>query len=332
MTIPRVLLVCHASATMGLGHLARLLALAQAIRKTGSAESKFLIIGDAIENDELATFNFACHSPTTEFVECVKSTVTSDAPRVVVFDLYPKLLSPALKELFAWLQLQNIRAVGVDSLVNYCQFLDFVWVPSFNFDSSSVASCTDKLKSGWDSFLIQQRLPARPWKPGTHILVLTGGGDVTHLGDTLPLQLDRVLPVGSEIHWVCGPYALAPNIPDTQRLTWQVHTAPTQLDELIVQSNYVLTVFGVSFFEVLQYGIPAVVFSPYGAKDRAELDALREEKVALVCHDPASAIQGLLELMADGDLATACSKRALEKLSVNGAQQLAKFVCSLAGV
>ncbi|MBU1419562.1 MAG: glycosyltransferase [Proteobacteria bacterium] len=332
MTIPRVLLVCHASSTMGLGHLARLLALAQAIRKTGTVHPEFLIIGDAIKNDELSSFSFSCHSPADELEQSVKIAVTARLPRVVVFDLYSKLLSPALEELFAWLQSRKIRSVGVDSLVNYCQFLDFVWVPSFNFDSSKIPSCTNKLKYGWDSFLIQKRLPGRPWKSGPRILVLTGGADVTHLGNTLPQQLDMLLTPESEIHWVRGPYAVPPIVPDNQRLLWHIHDAPPQLDELIVQSNYVLTVFGVSFFEVLQYGIPAVVFSPYGAKDQPELEALKEERVAVVCHDPDSAVQGLIELMTDTDLATAYSQRALEKLSTNGAQKLAKLVCSLAGV
>ncbi len=331
MTVPPVLLVCHASSSMGLGHLARLMALAQAIRKTGSAQPEFLIFGDTIENEELASFNFSCHSPENDFVTSVKTTVEAITPSIVVFDLYPKMLSPTLEELFAWLQSRDIRLVGIDSLVKYCQLLDFTWVPSFYFDSSKIPSCTNKLKSGWDSFLIQQRLPNQAWKPGSNILVLTGGGDVTHLGNSLPQQLDNLLPQESEIHWVRGPYANPPTIPANQRLNWHVHTAPPQLDELIVQSNYVLTVFGVSFFEVLQYGIPAVVFSPYDAKDQPELEALAKEKVAVVCNTSDSAAQRLVMLMNDTDLAQACSQSALEKLSVNGAQQLAKLICSLIG-
>lgn len=331
MTVPLVLLVCHASSTMGLGHLARLLALAQAMKKTGHVQPEFLIIGDIIENDELASFNFSCHSLKNDFAESVKTTVKAITPSVIVLDLYPKLLSPALEELFAWLQSRNIRLIGVDSLVKYCQLLDFIWVPSFYFDSSKIPACTSKLKSGWDSYLIQQRLPNQAWKPGTRILVLTGGGDGTHLGNSLPQQLDNALPKESIIHWVQGPYANPPMMPSNQRLNWHVHTAPSQLDELIVQSNYVLTVFGVSFFEVLQYGIPTVVFSPYGAKDLSELDALAKERVAVVCHNPDSAADRLGQLMQDTDLAKACSQRALKKLSVNGAQQLAQLVCSLIG-
>ena len=59
---------------------------------------------------------------------------------------------------------------------------------------------------------------------------------------------------------------------------------PNNLMKLIVQSNYVLTVFGVSFFEVLQYGIPTVVFSPYDNKDDKDLSALSKEDVAIVAY------------------------------------------------
>lgn len=331
MTTPPVLLVCHASGTMGLGHLARLLALAQAIRKDGSLHPDFLIFGDQIEKEELASFNPLFHSLACEFATAVKDTVKAINPRVVVFDLYPKLHSPALIELFNWLQSRGIRLVGIDSLFTYRHHLDFVWIPSFYFDSTQIAACKNMIKYGWDSFLIQKRLPSPQWKPGPRILVLTGGSDVTRLGNTLPQQLDSLLPKDAEIHWVRGPYAPPPIIPDTHRLSWHIHSAPTQLDELIVESNYVLTVYGVSFFEVLQYGIPTVVFSPYGDKDQTELEALAREKVAVVCQDN-SAVHHLITLMADSNLAKTCSQRALDKLSVNGAQQLAKIVCSLGEV
>jgi UDP-N-acetylglucosamine:LPS N-acetylglucosamine transferase len=94
----------------------------------------------------------------------------------------------------------------------------------------------------------------------------------------------------------------------------------------------VLTVFGVSLFEVLQYGIPAVVFSPYGDKDDIELTSLSEEKVALVSDNAQSAVDNLIKLMNNDKLAREYSTNALNKLSVNGAQKLSEEIYSLIGV
>jgi len=161
---------------------------------------------------------------------------------------------------------------------------------------------------------------------------LTGGGDVSNLGKTLPVQLDGLLDENTEIHWVRGPFSGSPNLPKKCRLNWTVHNAPERLDELIVQSDYVMTVFGVSFFEVLQYGIPTVVFSPYGNKDNNELNALSKEGVAMVSNDSKLAITDLIELMNNNQIAKEYSVNALKKMSVNGAKNLSKEIYSLIGL
>ena len=93
-----------------------------------------------------------------------------------------------------------------------------------------------------------------------------------------------------------------------------------------------MTVFGVTFFEVLQYGIPSVVFSPYGNKDNAELDALSKENVALVVNDTELAINGIVNLMKNDKLAKEYSLNALQKMSINGVKNLSKEIYSLIGV
>ena len=100
-------------------------------------------------------------------------------------------------------------------------------------------------------------------------------------------------------------------LPTKPKLKWFIHRDLEQLDELIVESNYVLTVFGVSFFEVLQYGIPTVVFSPYGKKDDIELKALKNEEVAVISQDADEAILDLIHLMKDNNKARIFSKRAV---------------------
>ena len=234
-----------------------------------------------------------------------------------------------LHELLIKLKQRNICIIGIDSLIEYCEILDLIWIPSFNFDIIKHSNCKSLLKSGWDTYLIQKHLHHKEWRPGSKILVLTGGSDIKNLGKTLPTQLDQILKNNSEVHWVKGPLSDDPILPEKQKLNWIIHDSPQQLDELIVQSNYVITVFGISFFEALQYGIPTVVFSPYDKKDNEDLKALSKEEVAIVTYNSEFAVKELLKLMIDDKMANKLSINSLNKMSISGASNLSKKIYSL---
>jgi spore coat polysaccharide biosynthesis predicted glycosyltransferase SpsG len=328
---PRVLLVCYAGALIGLGHLSRLLALAQALKKTGSVQIEFLVFGESINRADLNDFKTHFFPTSTDFLTGVSRFVTEETT-CVVFDLYAQDKIINLKTLFVELKAQSISIINVDCLTQFDDLIDLIWIPSFYFKTYQSLTYQDKIKYGWDCYLIQKNLLTPNWKPGTNILVLTGGSDMTHLGQMLPDKIDNSLKAGTHIHWVRGPFAKPPDLPKQPRLTWSVYNSPDGLDELIVQSNYVLAVFGVSFFEVLQYGIPTVVFSPYEHQDPEEMLALDKENVAMVAKNDTSALNDLTQLMNNNDMALTYSENALKKLSVNGSKQLSEFVCSLASV
>ena len=99
----------------------------------------------------------------------------------------------------------------------------------------------------------------------------------------------------------------------------------------MTQSNYALTVYGVSFFELLQHGIPTVVFSPYGGKDQAELDKLSRESVAVIAPDATRAVDALCGLMCDREAAQTISRQAAGKIDGQGALRFAQRVQMLVG-
>ena len=322
----KILLVCYVSTKIGLGHLSRLLALAQNLKKDKKVVPEFLIFGDLIKKDELDSFvthNFLVEN---DFVQTIQGLLKDNNFKAIVIDVYQNHNISNLDNLFIELKQQNIFVISVDSLIEYCDILDIIWIPSFNFDTTKYSNCKSLLRSGWDTYLIQKRLNHKKWRSGLKILVLTGGSDVTNLGKALPTQLDQILDKNSEVHWVKGPLSDDPILPERQKLKWILHDAPQQLDELIIECNYVLAVFGVSFFEVLQYGIPTVVFSPYDNKDDKDLVALSKEDVAIVTYNSGTAIKELSNLMINQKLANKLSMNALKTMSVNGSQQLSKEI------
>lgn len=322
----KILLVCYISPKIGLGHLSRLLALAQTLKKDKKIIPEFLIFGDLIKKDELESFVLHNFLIEDDFSQAIQSLLQNNNFKAIVIDIYQSHNLGNLHNLFTQLKQQKILIISIDALLEYCNILDLIWIPSFNFDISKYNHCKSILRSGWDTYLIQKRLNHKKWRPGSKILVLTGGSDVLNLGKILPTQLDNILDKNSEVHWVKGPLSNDPKLPEKQKLKWIFHDTPQQLDEIIVQSNYVLTVFGVTFFEVLQYGIPTVVFSPYDKKDDKDLKALSNKDVAIVSNSSRSAIKELSNLMADDKLANKLSINALKKLSINGSQQLSKKI------
>ena len=85
-----LLLVCHVSPEIGIGHLSRLLALADTLRKDNNVIPEFLIFGDLIKQDELADFNVYAFSLADDFVATIENILKINNFDVVIFDLYPK--------------------------------------------------------------------------------------------------------------------------------------------------------------------------------------------------------------------------------------------------
>jgi spore coat polysaccharide biosynthesis predicted glycosyltransferase SpsG len=325
----KVLLVCYVGAEIGIGHLSRLLALAEVLKEKNNIISEFLIFGDLVKKKELS--NFIVHNVliTDSFTIMIEDILKNKSFDGLIFDLYSKRSFNNLDIFFKKLKDKNISLIGIDSLVDYCDILDILWMPSFNFDHSKHKKCTALIKSGWDSFLIRKRFENKIWEPGSKVLILTGGSDISNLGKTLPIELDRLLSINTQIHWVKGPFSSEPILPNKCKLNWVIHDSPEEIDELIIQSDYIMTVFGVSFFEALQYGIPTVVFSPYGKKDDDEMKALKKEDIAMIADNSKSAVNNLFDLMNNNELARKYSLRALNKMLINGTQNLSMKIYSL---
>ncbi|WP_432743838.1 hypothetical protein ABXJ76_02640 [Methylobacter sp. G7] len=324
-----VLIVCHAGAGLGLGHLARALVVARALHQELGAHVQLLIQGDPVQRPDLAEFDHKFFGLEDNLVDTIRQQARHSDIQVVVFDLHPQLISADIDGLLKALRQDGRKIIGVDSLDSHSDNLDLVFIPSFRFSPPVDVTGTAPILFGWDCFLLNVKYPPIEWKSGRQVLVLAGGADATGLGETWPALLNEALPDGTQLDWVTGPYAQQPVWPLTQRIAMLNHQAPSGLDDLMQAANYAVTVYGVSFFELLYYGVPTVVFSPYGNKDDAELAEIEAEGVALVVKDEVEAVAKLKELMADDKLAAAISLRARQKLSVLGGYKFARAVTAL---
>jgi UDP-N-acetylglucosamine:LPS N-acetylglucosamine transferase len=113
-------------------------------------------------------------------------------------------------------------------------------------------------------------------------------------------------------------------VPDDRTLDWQLIEAPDGLDAHMATCSFALTVFGVSLLELLKYGVPTVVFSPYGNANDTELEVLRSTGACCVARSAGEAVSALAELMANESLARSYRTASMRLLASAGPQHLAK--------
>lgn len=323
------LIVCHAGAGLGLGHLTRSLVVARALHQKLGAKVHLLIQGDPVHRADLDEFEHHFLGVEENLLHAIRQQVRRVDTQVVVLDLHPRLVPAEIGWLLDDLRLGGCKVISVDGLVNHRSKLDLVFIPSFHCSPPEGLIGAAPILFGWDCFLLNVKRAPIERKPGARVLALTGGSDATDLGKTLPTLLNSALAGDTELHWVTGPYAQGPVWPASPRLRMLNHQSPSGLDDLMAAANYAVTVYGVSFFELLYYGVPTVVFSPYGDKDDAELTAIAKEGVALVAKDEVDAVGKLKQLMADHELAASLSSHARQRMSALGGRKLAQAVAEL---
>lgn len=324
-----VLLVCHAGLGVGLGHLARELVAARALNARLGARVRLLIQGDGVDWKDLSDIPhhfIGAHESLSRWIGAAQAEHGFD---VVLFDLHPRRVPEDFSDLLSALGAAGCKRVSVDGLLAHRPQLDLIFTPSFHFAPPPDLKDGAPIVFGWDCFLLNVREAPRDWQPGNRVLALTGGSDATGLGQTWPSLLDDTLPPHVELHWVTGPFSMPPCWPEAPRIRLQKHQAPAGLGPLMQASHYAVTVFGVSFFELLYLGIPTVVFSPYGDKDNLELDGVARSGAALVARDEREATRRLTDLMHDDALARQLSQRARALLGARGADRLCAEIAAL---
>ena len=321
-----ILMVCHAGSGLGLGHLTRSIVVAKALQDQFNASIQFLIQGEMFVKNDLEQFNNQFISLEQSVASLIQAINKIDQLDMVIFDLYPGHVPRDMEALLVNLRASGCKTIAIDGLVEYRSVLDLIFIPSFQFKPPVNLVNGAPIIFGWDCFLLDVQDTKIEWEKGQKVLALTGGSDTTELGKTWPTLLDQVLSEGTELHWVTGPFAQSPYLPDLPHISIHNHEAPDGLGSLMKASNYAVTVFGVSFFELLYYGVPTVVFSPYNGKDNSQLDAIAEAEVALVAKNEIEAADMLVDLMNNEACSRNLSKKAHDLLNPQGVIRLCKEI------
>ncbi len=325
----KILLLTQCGEAVGLGHLRRTTRLARALQDHFSAGVELMIVGGEVALPGLALLPHTFVAP-QKFSETLLKRMEAYRPEAVVFDVAVDRLPGNIAALLSQLRQQQIVTVAVDGLFEQHDLLDLIYIPSFYVTPSHLKQAgVNKVTFGWDHYFIDPAFNSREWSEGNRVIVMTGGSDHYGLGELWPAMLDRLLPTTANITWVQGPYAKSPSLPAKPRLSWQLKQAPENLSQLMMESDYAITPYGVTLFELLKLGKPVVSYHPVDAQ-QAEMAAFKAADVARLALNTEGAVEGLVELMTNANSAKKLAVCAGEKMNgCDGAVKLASRVMAL---
>ncbi len=323
-------LIAQSGNKTGLGHIKRCITLYQFLKSNTSLNLLFYIFSHDIINLNLDIRDYIYVHEEANFEILIKDLLNRER-QILIFDLneqefsskftfYLKNLKPS----------QNTLMISIDSLLAYNNLIDYFFIPSFYYSEKLKNVDKKKLSFGWDHYLINNNFsPEIKNFKQKKLIILTGGSDISNLGEKLPVKIDEILDVKCDINWVVGPFAQSPKYYNINKHNWSFQKSLKSLDHLYQISNYAISVYGVSFFELMYYGIPTVVFSPYGKKDINELNQISKLGIAIVAIDYEDAVNKLNHLLNNDDHARSLSNKAKSIFSKNGSYKFLEILKKL---
>ena len=115
--------------------------------------------------------------------------------------------------------------------------------------------------------------------------------------NTLPHLIEKKIPKKFELIWVKGKYSKKPNL-NFKSDRWKILDKSKSYLSYLPDAGYVLTTYGMSFYESLSLGVPTVCF-PVGQnkkKDYLEFQKLKRLNVSILKSNYRSAINELTKL------------------------------------
>jgi spore coat polysaccharide biosynthesis predicted glycosyltransferase SpsG len=294
-----VLLVCHCSSEIGLGHLTRLLVIAKLVKEDFNFNVDFLIQGEALERHDLKYFDCEFLALKQDLSQHIKEKLSKKKYKFLILDLHKDFISQSITSTLTFAKENLIKIIGVDNFFEFQDYADIVYLPAFLNVNFVKPENKEKIVYGWNSFLINSSDKPVSKKCPNSIFVYTGGSDSFQLGEKWPKLLDQNLPKLFTVHWIHGPYAIDPILPLDANIKFILHRDKENLSSLMGSCTYALCIYGVGFYEALFHNLAIVAYSPYGEKDKIELTELEKLNLALVGSSPEDSVIKLASLVCD---------------------------------
>jgi spore coat polysaccharide biosynthesis predicted glycosyltransferase SpsG len=308
------LLVCQVGPEIGLGHLMRSLAIFRMLHEAGDFKVHLLVFGSLADIPQLNGIPNVFYGGEFLSHNALDNIPPNFSADLLIFDLHPHNQRKNFDQFFNRLKLNQSWLIAIDSLYGQSpELFDLIFIPSFSLPASLIKCTGINLVYGWDCYLLNVLCSPKSWTRGNSVLALTGGSDAYRLGQEWPSLLNKGVDTELEVDWVVGPYSPEPLLP-LNPFNFRVHRSPPNLSALMQSANYGLTVYGVSFFELLYFGVPTVVYFPPGHNNLKEMQIITESRIAVVANSKSEAVQSVFQLAENHEHAETLSRKARQSM------------------
>ncbi len=327
----KFLIVCSAGKLAGLGHLSRSLLVADMLIKNFNCEVEFIIWGDKVNFKNLKNYKCSTISSDKSLINRISNSL--DDLDLIFFDLSQEFLTFDFSKEVNFLKNSSCKKIAIDCFKDLGDIFDIIFIPSYKLDYSNnlKKKNINKYVYGWDCYILNQYINVKNWSPGNNVIILSGGSDPYNIGHNLPKTLDKKLTSDVNLNWISGPFSSKPNLPSAPLTNFTEYKNPENLIKIMQKSNYAITVYGVTFFELMYLGIPTIVFSPNHTKDLNELNEIKNLDIALVADSINDIPDLLVNLMNNELLSKKLSERSRSKIKKSGLERLSIEVSLLLG-
>jgi len=326
----KILFLTQIKKEIGLGHLSRSISLANMLfdeKSKSKNKINFIVQGDKIENKIEKKFSKKFIGFNENLIEIILNKKLFNSADAVVLDFHEDYIPKNFLLLIKELKNNNIKIFTIDSFYKYIKYINLIIVPSFYISpyKKKLLKIHNNILFGWDCFLIDMASKIQPTKPKErNILVLTGGSDINNFASTLPVIIDKYLKERIKIKWVVGPFSPEPIFPANSNVEFISYKNQKTLNNLMCKASFALTLYGVSFYELLYFQVPTVVFSPYGHQDAHELREIKKEKLAIVALNEIDAVKKLNCLISDENLPNELVRNISQKFKFSSKSTIVK--------
>jgi len=279
---------------VGLGHFTRSQVLSKEIK---FYFKKKFVIKNLFFSHEKYINNFFCSTLIRNTSE-LNDEIKKIQPKIIFLNnsnLFVKKFGFKLLK-FINLNFKNVKIISIDSYFNYIKYLNHLWVP--NIEVKPNFKNKKKIHYGWDKLLIRRKTINSKKKGRNNLIISLGGTDHFKIIKKLPSILLRQLKINYQINLLIGPFVKNP--PQTiRKYKIKIIKNKKNLDYLS-KFNLALVLFGVSFFELILYKIPCVIYIPRGKEKRFIIKKLKRLKVS-ISFNLSEAIRKLNDISNDAD-------------------------------
>jgi hypothetical protein len=205
---------------------------------------------------------------------------------------------------------KGIKIVGVDSLRNFYKFLDVIWIPSpskkKNLISKNIIYGVDKMIFNRYRFAYSKL---------KKITFLVGGSKNKKVSEKLPKIIEKNIPKEFKLIWIKYGFSHQPKIIDKKR--WLIYNSKNSLKNIFKNSGFVFSLYGLSFFESLNCGIPSVALCTKKnyKKDYEEINFFKKKKIFFIETNIYKAVKKLVDLISNNKMSQFYSIRSKKYLN-----------------